>query len=107
MLTFGQQLQLLFFPFNHKVIYVVSEPFTDFSVYTVLNLLFLGLPLYALIRVRNSTQEHKAQELENREQAARRKDRQENRIRRMPPRPQGDQIRSQHQDTKTRQRAST
>ena len=29
--TFGQQMQLLVFPFNHKVIYVVSEPFTGFS----------------------------------------------------------------------------
>ncbi|HTW90289.1 MAG TPA: tetratricopeptide repeat protein [bacterium] len=49
--TFGQQLQLLLFPFNQKVIYVADTPFTGFSVYTVLGLLFLGLPLYAVIRL--------------------------------------------------------
>jgi tetratricopeptide (TPR) repeat protein len=49
--TFGQQLQLLFFPFNQKVIYTPAEPFTSFSVYTILGLLFLGLPLYPLIRL--------------------------------------------------------
>jgi tetratricopeptide (TPR) repeat protein len=52
--TFGQQLQLLFFPFNHKVIYVIGAPFTGFSVYTILGLLFLGLPLYALVRRKKS-----------------------------------------------------
>jgi Flp pilus assembly protein TadD len=49
--TFGQQLQLLLFPFNQKVIYVVARPFTGFSAYTVLGLVFLGLPLYALVRL--------------------------------------------------------
>jgi Flp pilus assembly protein TadD len=49
--TFGQQLQLLLFPFNQKVIYVKAEPFTGFSVYTILGLLFLALPLYPLIRL--------------------------------------------------------
>jgi len=48
--AFGQQLQLLLFPFNQKVIYVATEPFTGLSVYTILGLLFLGLPLYAVIR---------------------------------------------------------
>ena len=52
--TFGQQLQLLIFPFNQKVIYVPSESFTGFSLYTMLGLLFLGLPLYALIRLGRS-----------------------------------------------------
>jgi Flp pilus assembly protein TadD len=52
---FGQQLQLLIFPFNQKVIYVPAEPFTSFSVYTILGLLFLGLPLYAVIRLGRST----------------------------------------------------
>ena len=49
--AFGQQLQLLVFPFNQKVIYVLSKPFTSFSIYTILGLLFLGLPLYAVIRL--------------------------------------------------------
>jgi tetratricopeptide (TPR) repeat protein len=57
--TFGQQMQLLLFPFNHKVIYVVDEVFTSFSIYTVLGVLFLGLPLYAVIRLRRSTPRHK------------------------------------------------
>jgi len=57
--TFGQQLQLLLFPFNHKVIYVLAGPFTGFSVYTVLGLLFLGLPLYALIRLGRSADGHR------------------------------------------------
>jgi tetratricopeptide (TPR) repeat protein len=48
--TFGQQMQLLLFPFNHRVIYVVTEEFSGFSVYTVLGIVFLGLPLYAIIR---------------------------------------------------------
>ena len=52
--TFGQQLQLLLFPFNQKVIYVPARPFTGFSVYTILGLLFLGLPLYAVIRLGRS-----------------------------------------------------
>jgi hypothetical protein len=47
--AFGEQLQLLVFPFNQKVIYVPSDPFTGLSGYTVLGLLFLGLPLYAEI----------------------------------------------------------
>jgi len=53
--TFGQQLQLLLFPFNQKVIYVPAQPLTGFSVYTILGLLFLGLPLYAVIRLGRST----------------------------------------------------
>jgi len=53
--TFGQQLQLLLFPFNQKVIYVKTEPFTGFSVYTILGLLFLSLPLYPLIRLGRRT----------------------------------------------------
>ena len=57
--TFGQQLQLLVFPFNQKVIYVPAEPFTGFSVYTVLGLLFLGLPLYAVIRLGRSPARHR------------------------------------------------
>ncbi len=57
--TFGQQMQLLVFPFNHKVIYVAGGALTGFSIYTVLGILFLGLPLYAVIRLRNSTQRHK------------------------------------------------
>jgi len=52
--AFGQQLQLLFFPFNQKVVYVPAQPFTSFSVYTILGLLFLGLPLYAVIRLGRS-----------------------------------------------------
>jgi len=48
--SFGQQLQLLFFPFNQKVIYVLTGAFTGFSWYTVLGLLFLGLPLFPLLR---------------------------------------------------------
>jgi protein O-mannosyl-transferase len=52
--AFGQQLQLLLFPFNQKVIYVPSASFTGFSLYTVLGLLFLGLPLYAVIRLGRS-----------------------------------------------------
>jgi protein O-mannosyl-transferase len=42
--TFGHQLALYFFPFNQKVIYTVGPDFTDFSIYTVLGLLFLLLP---------------------------------------------------------------
>jgi len=57
--TFGQQLQLLVFPFNQKVIYVPAKPFTSFSVYTILGLLFLGLPLYAMIRLGRSTDRHR------------------------------------------------
>jgi Flp pilus assembly protein TadD len=53
--TFGQQLQLLIFPFNQKVIYAPTEPFTSLSVYTILGLLFLALPLYAVIRLGRST----------------------------------------------------
>jgi Flp pilus assembly protein TadD len=49
--TFGQQLQLLLFPFNQKVIYAPSRLFTGFSLYTVLGLLFLALPPYALFRL--------------------------------------------------------
>jgi Flp pilus assembly protein TadD len=56
--TFGQQLQLLVFPFNQKVIYTPTDSFTRFSVYTILGLLFLGLPLYALIRLGRSTARH-------------------------------------------------
>jgi tetratricopeptide (TPR) repeat protein len=52
--TFGQQLQFLLFPFNQKVIYVVARPLTGFSVYTILGLLFLGLPLYAVVRLGRS-----------------------------------------------------
>jgi tetratricopeptide (TPR) repeat protein len=52
--AFGQQLQLLLFPFNQKVIYTPAKPFTSFSVYTILGLLFLGLPLYAVIRLGRS-----------------------------------------------------
>jgi Flp pilus assembly protein TadD len=52
--AFGQQLQLLLFPFNQKVIYVAAKPFTGFSAYTVLGLLLLGLPLYAAIRLGRS-----------------------------------------------------
>ena len=37
----------------------MDAPFTGFSVYTILGLLFLGLPLYVMIRVRNSTQRYK------------------------------------------------
>jgi len=48
--AFGQQLQLLLFPFNQRVIYAASQPFTGFSVYTLLGVLFLTLPLYPLIR---------------------------------------------------------
>jgi Flp pilus assembly protein TadD len=57
--AFGQQLQLLIFPFNQKIIYVPAEPFTSFSVYTILGLLFLGLPLYAVIRRGGSTARHR------------------------------------------------
>jgi Flp pilus assembly protein TadD len=57
--AFGQQLQLLLFPFNHKVIYVLAGPFAGFSVYTILGLLFLGLPLYAVIRLGRSTAGHR------------------------------------------------
>ena len=57
--TFGQQLQLLLFPFNQKVIYVPTRPFTSFSVYTILGLLFLGLPPYAVIRLGRSTARHR------------------------------------------------
>ena len=49
--SFGQQLQLLFLPFNQKVIYVKTETFTGFSAYTILGLAFLILPVYALIRL--------------------------------------------------------
>ncbi|HTW90290.1 MAG TPA: tetratricopeptide repeat protein [bacterium] len=49
--AFGQQLQLLLFPFNQKVIYLPARPFTSFSWYTILGLLFLGLPLYAVVRL--------------------------------------------------------
>ena len=49
--TFGQQLQLLFFPFNQRVIYTPADAFTSFSLYTILGLLFLALPLYAVIRL--------------------------------------------------------
>jgi len=48
--TFGQQMQLLLYPFNHRVIYVVTDIFTGFSIYTVLGIVFLALPLYAIIR---------------------------------------------------------
>jgi len=57
--AFGQQLQLLIFPFNQRVIYTPTEPFTGFSVYTMLGLLFLALPLYAVIRLRRSTARHR------------------------------------------------
>jgi Flp pilus assembly protein TadD len=53
--TFGQQLQLLLFPFNQKVIHVLAKPFTGFSAYTILGLVFLGLPLYAVFRLGRST----------------------------------------------------
>jgi protein O-mannosyl-transferase len=49
--AFGQQLQLLLFPFNQKVIYDAVRPLVGFSAYTVLGLLFLGLPLYAVTRL--------------------------------------------------------
>jgi tetratricopeptide (TPR) repeat protein len=49
--AYGQQLQLLLFPFNQKVIYVPGRLFTAFSVYTILGLVFLGMPLCALIRL--------------------------------------------------------
>jgi tetratricopeptide (TPR) repeat protein len=52
--AFGQQLQLLLFPFNQKVIYDAVGPLIGFSAYTVLGLLFLGLPLYAVIRLGRS-----------------------------------------------------
>ena len=52
--AFGQQLQLLLFPFNHKVIYVLAGPLTGFSAYTILGLLFLVVPLYAVIRLGRS-----------------------------------------------------
>jgi tetratricopeptide (TPR) repeat protein len=52
--SFGQQLQLLLFPFNQKVIYVLAGAFAGFSWYTVLGLLFLGLPLYPLVRLGRS-----------------------------------------------------
>jgi len=51
--TFGQQMQLMLFPFNHKVIYAVGDAFTGFSIYTLLGFAFLGLPLYAVIRLRS------------------------------------------------------
>jgi len=57
--AFGQQLQLLFFPFNQKLVYVLAGPFTRFSVYTILGLLFLGLPLYAVIRLTRTTTRHR------------------------------------------------
>jgi Flp pilus assembly protein TadD len=57
--AFGQQLQLLLFPFNQKVIYVPAKPFTSFSAYTILGLLFLGLPLYAVIRLGRSRTGHR------------------------------------------------
>jgi tetratricopeptide (TPR) repeat protein len=57
--AFGQQVQLLLFPFNQKVIYDAVGPLVGFSAYTVLGLLFLGLPLYALIRLGRSTGDHK------------------------------------------------
>ena len=47
--TFGQQLALLVFPFNQKVIYTVGPQFTDFSIYTVLGLVFLLGPLAAIL----------------------------------------------------------
>jgi tetratricopeptide (TPR) repeat protein len=56
--AFGQQLQLLVFPFNQKVIYAADESFGNFSVYTVLGLLLLGLPLYAVIRLGRSAGDH-------------------------------------------------
>ncbi|HTW90375.1 MAG TPA: tetratricopeptide repeat protein [bacterium] len=52
--AFGQQLQLLFFPFNQKVVYAPTRSSTRLSLYTILGLLFLFLPLYALIRPRRS-----------------------------------------------------
>jgi len=52
--TFGQQLQLLLFPFNQKLIYVKTGSLNGLSAYTVLGLLFLGLPLYAVIRLGRS-----------------------------------------------------
>jgi tetratricopeptide (TPR) repeat protein len=57
--AFGQQLQLLIFPFNQKVIYIPGKSFTSFSVYTILGLLLLGLPLYAVIRLGRSTTGHR------------------------------------------------
>jgi tetratricopeptide (TPR) repeat protein len=57
--AFGQQLQILLFPFNQKVIYTPAKPFTSFSVYTILGLLFLGMPLYAVIRLGRSTARHR------------------------------------------------
>ncbi len=57
--AFGQQLQLLLFPFNQKVIYASAKEFTSFSVYTILGLLFLGLPLYAVIRLGRSAAGHR------------------------------------------------
>jgi len=57
--SFGQQLQLLFFPFNQKVVYIATRPFTSFSVYTVIGLLLLGLPLYAVVRLGRSTTRHR------------------------------------------------
>jgi protein O-mannosyl-transferase len=52
--AFGQQLQLLLFPFNQKVIYDAVGPLIGFSAYTVLGLLFLVLPLIAVIRLGRS-----------------------------------------------------
>jgi protein O-mannosyl-transferase len=53
--AFGQQVQLLLFPFNQKVIYDAVGPLIGFSVYTILGLLFLCLPLVAVIRIGRST----------------------------------------------------
>jgi protein O-mannosyl-transferase len=58
--AYGQQLQLLLFPFNQKVIYVLAKPFTSFSAYTLLGLLFLGLPLFAVIRLGRSAGQRNA-----------------------------------------------
>ena len=41
-------------PFNQKVIYTATGPFTGFSAYTVLGLLLVALPLYAVIRLERS-----------------------------------------------------
>jgi tetratricopeptide (TPR) repeat protein len=103
--TFGQQMQLLVFPFNHKVIYVAGGALTGFSIYTVLGILFLGLPLYAVIRLRNSTQRHR--DTENPELTAKtsRTPRESNPENAPPrtPRPQGEsnpESTRRHKDTK-------
>jgi tetratricopeptide (TPR) repeat protein len=54
--SFGQEMLVLFVPFIQKVMYAAIP---GFSGYSLLGILFLGLPLYAVIRLRSSTQRHK------------------------------------------------